>query len=242
MRLKAIVEYDGTRFFGWQVQPDKATVQGEIERALKQVTGDAIRITGCGRTDAGVHALGYAASLDYDGGLKPDRLRIALNSILPRSILIKSLDEAAGTFDARRDALSKLYRYRIIRGRSPLRRGTAWEYSYDLDVVRMRAAADLLLGPHDYAALCEVDDPRDTITVDSIDIQEQEDEIVIDVGGKAFLYKMVRRMVGVATDCGRGKIEPRIIPELFSRTKPVQTITAPANGLVLVEVLYPKEE
>ncbi|MEA3311602.1 MAG: tRNA pseudouridine(38-40) synthase TruA [candidate division WOR-3 bacterium] len=242
MRLKAVVEFDGTDFFGWQVQPDKVTIQGEIENALEQITGEKIRITGAGRTDAGVHALGYVASFVYDGGLTPDRLRIALNSVLPRSIFIKSIEEVPDSFDAKRDAASKLYRYRIIRGRSPLHRGTAWEYSYDLDIERMKLAAALLVGEHDYAALCEVEDPRPSITVDSVDIREEGDEIVIEVRGKSFLYKMVRRMVGVVTECGRGKIEPQIIPELFNRTKPVQTITAPANGLVLVEVLYPKED
>lgn len=242
MRLKAIIEYDGTEFFGWQVQPEQVTVQGEIEKALEQITDKQIRITGAGRTDAGVHALGQVASFDYDNDLAPDRLQIALNSILPRAIFIKSLKQATDSFDALRDALSKLYRYRIIRGRAPLRRAFAWEYHYPLDISRMRAAADQLIGSHDYAALCEVDsDPRKTLTVDSVDIREQEDEITIEVEGRAFLYKMVRRMVGVATECGRGKIEPQIIPKLFSRTKPVQTITAPANGLVLVKVNYPKE-
>jgi tRNA pseudouridine38-40 synthase len=242
MRFKAVIEFDGTDFFGWQVQPDKVTIQGEIENALEQITGEKIRITGAGRTDAGVHALGYVASFVYGGRLTPDRLQIALNSVLPRSIFIKSIEEVSDSFDAKRDAASKLYRYRIIRGRSPLRRGTAWEYSYDLDIERMKLAAALLVGTHDYAALCEVEDPRPSITVDSVDILEEGDEIVIEVRGKSFLYKMVRRMVGVATECGRGKIEPQIIPELFNRTKPVQTITAPANGLVLVEVLYPKED
>ncbi len=242
MRLKAVIEFDGRDFFGWQTQPERATVQGTIERALEQITGDGIRITGCGRTDAGVHALGYVASFVYDDGLTPDRLPIALNSILPRTIFIKSIEEVSDSFDARRDASSKLYRYRIIRGRSPLRRDTAWEYSYDLDIERMKLAAALLVGTHDYAALCEVDDPRHSLTVDSIDILEEGDEIVIDVRGKSFLYKMVRRMVGVATECGRGMIEPQTVLKLFNRAKPVQTITAPANGLVLVKVVYPKED
>jgi tRNA pseudouridine38-40 synthase len=242
MRLKAIIEYDGTGFFGWQVQPERITVQAEIEKALEQITGKQARITGAGRTDAGVHALGQVAFFDYDDDLDPDRLRIALNSILPRAIFVKSLQQVTDSFDALRDALSKLYRYRIIRGRAPLRRAFAWEYQYPLDIHRMRAAADQLVGSHDYAALCEVDsDLRKTLTVDSIDIAEKQDEIIIEVKGKAFLYKMVRRIVGVITECGRGKIEPQIIPQLFSRTKPVQTITAPANGLVLVKVNYPKE-
>jgi len=242
MRLKAVIEFDGTDFFGWQVQPDKVTIQGEIENALEQITGEKIRITGAGRTDAGVHALGYVASFVYDGGLTPDRLQIALNSVLPRSIFIKSIEEVSDSFDAKRDAASKLYRYRIIRARSPLRRATAWEYHYPLDISKMRAAADLLVGEHDYAALCEVDDPRHSLTVDSIDILEEGDEIVIEVRGRSFLYKMVRRMVGVATECGRGKIEPQTVLKLFNRAKPVQTITAPANGLVLVKVVYPKED
>ncbi|MBA7606265.1 tRNA pseudouridine synthase A [subsurface metagenome] len=241
MRLAAVIEYDGTNLFGWQTQPERVTVQGEIEKALRQITGKEIRITGAGRTDAGVHALGQVASFDYKESLPPDRLQIALNSVLPRSIFIKSIEEVSDSFDAKRDAASKLYRYRIIRARSPLRRAAAWEYQYPLDISRMRAAADQLVGSHDYASLCEVDDPRSSLTLDSIDIREEGDEIIIEVKGRSFLYKMVRRMVGVMTECGRGKIEPEIIPQLFSRTKPVQTITAPANGLVLVKVVYPKE-
>jgi tRNA pseudouridine38-40 synthase len=241
MRLRAVIEYDGRDFFGWQTQPERVTIQGEIENALKQITGGEIRITGAGRTDAGVHALGYVASFDYGGELALDRLQIALNSILPRTIFIKSIEEVSDSFDARRDASFKLYRYLIIRGRSPLRRAFAWEYHYPLDISKMRAAAGQLVGTHDYAALCEVEDPRTSITVDSVDVREQGDEIIIEVKGKFFLYKMVRRMVGVMTECGRGKIEPEIIPQLFSRTKPVQTITAPADGLVLVKVVYPKE-
>jgi len=241
MRLAAVIEYDGTGFFGWQVQPDKITVQGAIQEALRLISGREIRIMGAGRTDAGVHALGQVASFDYEGGLDPDRLRLALNSRLPRTIFIRSLKQVADSFDARRDAVSKLYRYRIVRGRSPLRRLTAWEYHYPLDTERMRAAAAALVGAHDYAALCEVADPRTSLLVDSMEVEEVADEIIIEIRARAFLYKMVRRMVGVATECGRGKIEPDTIPALFSRTKPVQTITAPANGLVLVKVSYSKE-
>ncbi len=241
MRLAAVIEYDGTNLFGWQIQPERVTVQGEIENALKQITGEEIRITGAGRTDAGVHALAQVASFDYKESLPPDRLQIALNSVLPRSIFIKSIEEVSDSFDAKRDAASKLYRYRIIRARSPLRRAAAWEYHYPLDISRMRAAADLLVGTHDYAALCEVEDPRPSITVDSVDIREEGDEIIIEVKGRSFLYKMVRRMVGVMTECGRGMIEPQTVLKLLNRAKPVQTITAPANGLVLVKVVYPKE-
>ncbi len=238
MKIKAIIEYDGTGFYGWQFQPDRPTVQDEVEKALRQVTREEIRITGCGRTDAGVHAADYVSSFDYSGELALSRLVVSLNSVLPRAIFIKSLAEAAGSFDARRDASSKLYRYRIIRGRSPLRRTTAWEYHYPLDIARMKSAAQQLLGAHDYAALCEVSDSRQTLTVNSIDITEADDEIIVDIRGKSFLYKMVRRMVGIMTECGRGKIDAEIIPRLFSRTKPVQTITAPANGLTLVGVDY----
>lgn len=238
MRLKAIIEYDGTSFYGWQVQPARNTVQAEIEKGLTKITGEEIRIHGAGRTDAGVHAAAQVASFDYGGRLPTDRLKLALNSLLPRSIYIKGLMQVRASFDARRDALGKLYRYRIIRGRSPLRRRFAWEFHYPLDIQKMKKASEYLVGSRDYAALCEVSEGPESLTVDSINIKEEADEITIDIKAKAFLYKMVRRMVGVATECGRGKIEPEIIPGLFRKDKPVQTITAPANGLVLVKVFY----
>lgn len=238
MRLKAIIEYDGTSFFGWQLQPDKKTVQAEIEKALTKITGEEIRIHGAGRTDAGVHAAAQVASFDYTGELSLNRLKLALNSLLPRSIYIKGLEEVSASFDARRDASGKLYRYRIVRGRSPLRRRYAWEYHYPLDIKRMQKASEYLEGSHDYAALCEVSEGPKSLNVDSMEIDEIADEITIDIKAKSFLYKMVRRMVGIATECGRGKIEPAIILSLFSEAKPVQSITAPANGLVLVEVFY----
>ncbi|NLI97559.1 tRNA pseudouridine(38-40) synthase TruA [bacterium] len=238
MRLKAVIEYLGTNYYGWQVQPDKVTIQGTIEKALLQITCNDIRITGAGRTDAGVHALGQVASFDYTGHLDTYRLRYALNSILDRDIFFRSIEETNPTFDARRDAFSKLYRYRIIRGRSPLRRNTAWEYHFSLNVEKMREAAALLQGTHDYAAFCEAEDPRTSLKVDSIDVSEKFDEVEIDVRARGFLYKMVRRIVGVILDCGRGRIVLETIPKLFSRSKPCQIITAPANGLALIGVDY----
>lgn len=242
MRLKAVIEFDGTGFHGWQFQPDKVTVQGEFERALLEVTGKKISVTGCGRTDAGVHARDFVTSFDYDGTLSLGRLSLALNTLLPRAIFVKKILPVSDSFDARHDALAKVYQYKIIRGRSPLRSRISWEYTFPLALDRMRVAAGLLQGEHNYAALCEVEDSRETLAVDSIEICEEADKIIISITGKSFLYKMVRRMVGIITECGRGKIEPEIIPGLFSRTKPVQTITAPANGLVLAKVLYEKED
>jgi tRNA pseudouridine38-40 synthase len=242
MRLKAVIEYLGTNYYGWQVQPDKVTIQGTIEKALLQITGQDIRVTGAGRTDAGVHALGQVVSFDYTGPLSLNRFKFALNSVLDRDIHFRSIGETYSTFDARRNAISKLYRYRIIRGRSPLRRITAWEYHFTLSTKKMREAAMLLQGTHDYTSLCEADDPRTSLTVDSIEISENDDEIEIDVRARGFLYKMVRRIVGVVADCGRGRIELETIPKLFSRCKPCQIITAPANGLVLIEVCYPQKQ
>jgi len=238
MLLKSIIEYDGTDYYGWQVQPDKVTVQGSIEEALKKITGTEIRIKGAGRTDAGVHAAGQVASFDYSGNLSLKKLLNALNSVLAESIHIKDIDEASPVFDVRRDAVYKRYSYSIVLARSPLRRRTAWEYLYPVDINKMKDAGRKLEGTHDYAALCEVDGKSDEITVDLVEVEQHGDEITIGVQGTGFLYKMVRRMVGIITDCGRGKIESDIIEKLFSRNKPVQTVTAPAQGLTLEEVKY----
>ncbi|MBN2380693.1 tRNA pseudouridine(38-40) synthase TruA [candidate division WOR-3 bacterium] len=232
------VEYDGADFYGWQVQPDKVTVQGKIEEALAQITGKDIRVKGAGRTDAGVHAAGQVATLDYEGKLSLEKLAEALNSVLPESVFIKELIKVSPAFDVRADCLYKLYVYRIVTGKSPLRRRTFWEYPYPLDISRMQVAARALEGTHDYAALCEVDGKSPEITVDSVEVEQHRDEITIRVGGKGFLYKMVRRMAGIIADCGRGKITPEMIESLFSRNKPVQTVTAPAHGLTLEVIKY----
>jgi tRNA pseudouridine38-40 synthase len=182
------------------------------------------------------------ASWEYDGDIPTEKLRTALTSILPQAIYIKSLEEVSDGFHARRDASTKLYRYTILKGRSPLRSQMVWELDYRLDIEKMRQAAGMLEGEHDYAALCMVDDPRTTIRVDSVTVEEYGQEIIIDVRGPAFLYKMVRRMVGIIAECGRGKLEPGDMGRLFGKDNRIQTVTAPARGLVLVEVKYEKKE
>ncbi len=240
MKLKMIIEYDGSAFFGWQLQPDKLTVQGEIEAALFQITGNRIRITGAGRTDTGVHAIGQVADFEYFGNMKLTSLQKAINSISSPALYVKSIEPVSDSFDARRDAILKHYRYQIVIARSPYRSPRVWEYLYQLNVSRMDDAAIQLTGSHNYGEFCRIGDAK-ILTVDSIRLEKSGDEITIDVKGRGFLYKMVRRIVGVITDCGRGKIDIGDIPQLFSSANAFQTITAPAKGLVLVKVYYQKD-
>lgn len=234
--IRIDIEYDGTEYSGWQYQPDKRTVQGAIEKALKRISERDIRITGAGRTDAGVHALCQVANFKLDKNIPVEELKRALNSLLPRDIFIKRAIEVSVDFDARYDTKSKIYEYRILPGRSPLRRRYAWELSYRLDYKRMERAKKIFLGKKDYGFFCELQESA-IVDVKGIKLTKQGDEIILRIEANRFLYKMIRRIMGALVDMGRGKIEVEDIVRSFGRD-PNPFTTAPANGLILVEVKY----
>lgn len=234
--IRIDIEYDGTEYSGWQYQPDKSTIQGTIEMALKRIFKQDIRITGAGRTDAGVHALCQVANFKIDKNIPLEKLQRALNSLLPRDIFIKKVIEVSMDFNARYDAKSKIYEYRILQGKSPLRRRYAWELSYKLNYKRMEGVKEIFLGKKDYGFFCELSDSA-MVDVKGMRLTKKEDEIILRIEANRFLYKMVRRIVGALVDMGRGKIEPEDIVRSFDK-EPNPFITAPANGLTLVEVKY----
>jgi len=243
------MEYDGADFAGWQFQPGRRTVQGVLETALAAALGARVPVVAAGRTDAGVHALGqvvsFIASTDLDAGT----LRRALDARLPPDAALLSLEEAPAGFHATRDAVSKVYRYSVLAGRvrRPLLRRAAWRIPRPLDAARMRAAAALLLGRHDFRSFRTNPGPgaegKGTVrTVHRIDVRRRGPLLVIEVEGDGFLYNMVRTMAGTLVEVGRGRWEPERAGEILAaRDRAAAGPTAPPEGLVLVSVSYGEE-
>jgi tRNA pseudouridine38-40 synthase len=242
MRLKLTIEYAGTRYSGWQVQQNARTVQGEIERAVRDATGaDRFELYGSGRTDAGVHALGQVAHLDVRTQLPPETLRRRINETLPSDINVLRVDTVGARFHARHDAVARSYIYQVARRRTAFAKPFVWWVKDDCEVERMRTAARAFVGFHDFRAFSD-DDPRaksTTVQVDAFDVHEDEDLIVLHVEASHFLWKMVRRLVGVLVEVGRGQIATDDVAALFDAdSRSIAPLTAPASGLFLERVYY----
>ena len=241
-RYKLTIEYAGTRYSGWQKQVNARTVQGEIERAIAEVTGErAFEFQGSGRTDAGVHALRQVAHLELRKPLPPETLRRRINDELPADINILTIDGAPHRFHARHAAVARSYVYQISRRRSAFAKPFVWWVKEPLDLARMRAAAEHFAGMHDFRSFSD-DDPEEKSTevlVEDIAIAEAGDLILVRIGGSHFIWKMVRRMVGVLVEIGRGGMEVNAIETLLtSETGTPARLTAPASGLFLERVFY----
>lgn len=244
---KLVIAYDGAAYLGWQVQATGSTVQGALETALKEVTGESIRATASGRTDSGVHALGQVVSFESATELSPDTLVRALNSKLPFDIRVLTAEHAPDGFHAIRDAVSKRYRYFIQDGgvRDPFIRGWCWYLPQKLDDWNMQDAATELLGEHDFATYQSAGSPRSTTVRTILDFKVERqvgqlcEPIVIEVESNGFLYNMVRNLVGTLAEVGLDKQEvswPKSI--LAAKDRKVAGPTAPAQGLFLVSVEY----
>lgn len=243
--FRLVIEYDGTEFEGWQLQPGGArTVQGAIEAALARVVGAAVGVHGAGRTDAGVHALGQVANVHLDTALDPATLRDALNAGLPRDVAVREVALAPEAFHARRDARAKHYAYRLWTGavRSPLRDRMSLWVRRPLDLAAMRAAAAGLVGTHDFtsfrAAGSSVATSVRTLHAVTID-GAAGGEVVLRFEGSGFLRHMVRNLVGTLLEVGRARRAPQEMAALLAvgdRTRAGPT--APARGLVLERVDY----
>jgi tRNA pseudouridine38-40 synthase len=242
--FKLTIEYDGSDYFGWQRQTDPNTIQGTIENALHSLTGDSITLTGSGRTDSGVHALGQVASFRADTHLAPGDIHRALNALLPDDIVILSCDEMPGAFHARFDAVSKCYRYCLLNRPLPaaLGRQYAWHIRKPLDTAAMRSALVHLEGTHNFKAFEGAGSPRaDSIrTVHRAELVSRNgDRIDFEIGGNGFLRHMVRNIVGTLVDIGLGKITPDDLASIRDgEDRGKAGITAPAHGLFLVNVNY----
>jgi tRNA pseudouridine38-40 synthase len=236
--LKLTIEFDGASYAGWQFQPDRPTVQGDIESALNRVVSRAVTVYGCGRTDAGVSARRYVANFHTDSSLPPERLRAALNHFLPEDITVHSVEQEGPDFHARFSAKRKKYVYRILRAASPLRRRHAWEHSYPLDIERLRKAARLFEGRRDFRPFCQTRGTSGVCTVESVLVKAARDELTITVRGDRFLYKMVRRIVGALVACGSGRLTQKDIRAALVGKHCRPFTTAPAHGLLLDSVEY----
>jgi tRNA pseudouridine38-40 synthase len=236
--LKLVVEFDGTKYAGWQYQPRHQTVQGAIESAVGKILQQKVTVYGCGRTDAGVSARAYVANVHLDSLLSVERMKLAFNHFLPEDILVTSVEDKKPGFHARHSALGKTYVYRIVRRRSPLRRRHAWEFWFKLDVEKMRKAARLFEGARDFRAFCQTRDENGTCHVRHVRVAASDDEVLVTVDGDRFLYKMVRRIVGALVACGSGRLTQKDIRAALAGKPFAPFQTAPAHGLLLDSVEY----
>jgi tRNA pseudouridine38-40 synthase len=245
-RFRIALEYDGTDFAGFQLQPDARSVQGVVEAAIREITREERRVYPAGRTDAGVHARGQVAHFDSDTRLGPSDLRRGLNAVLPRDVAVLALAEAAPDFDARRDARAKLYVYRILNRPepSPLRARTHLHLRAPLDVAAMAAGAKSLLGSHDFSAFRGAPGgaPEDEITrrsLDRLDVESRGDEVWLSAEGKSFLRHMVRNIAGTLIDVGQGRRAPEEVAQILESCDRARAgATAAAHGLCLERVTY----
>ena len=245
-RIKIGITYDGTDYHGWQVQPGLATIQGVLEQVISGIEGRPVQVAGSGRTDAGVHAIGQVAAFSIANPIPVANLRRAVNRLLPRDIRVLSVEEAAADFHPRFQAKRKTYEYRIFRGEtcSPFERRYVYHHPYPLAVDEMIAAAPLLEGEHDFTAFA-ASDARDDLesskvrTIYCSRLVLEGERLIYRVMGSGFLKHMVRNIVGVLLEVGKGNLDRA---GFLARLQPGCAIpagpTAPARGLFLESVEY----
>lgn len=243
MRIKLIISYDGTRYGGWQLQKNAPSIQGELENVLKTLTGKRIVVQSAGRTDAGVHALGQTAHFDYSGSIPPQKLPFVFNSMLPKDIRVTGAWEVSDDFHARYDAKGKRYIYTIYNSphSSALLYNRTMHVPQALEFQKMRAAAQYIIGTHDFKAFCAAGSyVKSTVrTVSRLEIAEELPLIRIIIEGNGFLYNMVRIIAGTLIQVGIGKLEPEALAQIIQRrSRAAAGFTAPAQGLMLDEVFY----
>jgi tRNA pseudouridine38-40 synthase len=241
-RFKLTLEYEGTRYRGWQIQKNARTVAGEISEVVRRVSGRRdFELYGSGRTDAGVHALAQVAHLDLNTPLAPERLVYALNDELPADIGVLRAERVGRRFHARHDAVGRSYLYQVSRRRTALGKPFVWWVKDALDAAAMREAARAFEGLHDYRFFADVrDEEEGRVKVEPLEIEERGSLILVRVRGSHFLWKMVRRMVGVLVEVGRGGLAPAQVAGLFRGASALPaSLTAPPSGLFLERVFYP---
>jgi tRNA pseudouridine38-40 synthase len=243
-RYRLTLEYDGAPFFGWQRQDNGPSVQGALEDAIEKLSGERVTVTGAGRTDAGVHAMGQVAHFDLIKQFEPGKVRDALNYYLrPDPVVVLDADAVDGEFHARFSATARHYLFRILNRRSPpvLEEGRVWHISPKLDAEAMHAAAQFLVGQHDFttfrAAECQAQSPVKTL--DRLDVSRRADEIHIEASARSFLHHQIRSFAGTLKLVGEGKWVPRDVADALAakeraRCGPV----SPPDGLYLVRVDY----
>ena len=239
-RVMLTVAYDGTAYHGWQIQPNGETIEGILNRCLSETLGEKIEVIGASRTDSGVHAMGNIAVFDTDSPIPADKISYALNQRLPEDIKIQKSEEVASDFHPRHCESRKTYEYRIYCAPFPMPVKRLYaHYTYiPMDVERMRRGASYLVGKHDFKSFCSAEAQVETTVrqVDSVEIVQEGQEIVIRVAGRGFLYNMVRIIAGTLMEVGRGHIAPEEVKTILeAKDRQAAGPTAPACGLTLVK-------
>ncbi|MEP9408819.1 tRNA pseudouridine(38-40) synthase TruA [Peribacillus frigoritolerans] len=243
-KYKCVIAYDGTDFAGYQVQPEKRTIQSEFEAVLAQMhKGTIIKVTASGRTDSGVHAKGQVLHFESPLTFPTENWIKAFSALLPTDIIVLEVDIVPDDFHARFHTTGKEYRYIVARSklRDPFKRNYAYHYPYALNVEAMREAISHLIGTHDFTSFCSaktevVDKVR---TINEMDFEESDDFLVFRFVGEGFLYNMVRILVGTLLDVGSGKMSPHDMSGILdNKDRSFAGKTAPAQGLYLWKVFY----
>ncbi len=245
-RFKITLEYDGTKFYGWQYQRNHPTIMGKIMEACEHVFGtNDFELYGSGRTDSGVHALAQVAHLDVRTTLQPHIIRMKLNDELPAAINILNVETAPNRFHARYDAVARSYVYHISTRRTAFGKNNCWWIKDKLNVVAMADAAMAMEGFKDFQSFGSAEDEESStkVEIEWVRVYEMDHSIIVHIVGSHFLWKMVRRMIGVLVEVGRGNISPKEVESLFIKKSDLPAkLTAPPAGLYLDRVYYQGEE
>ncbi|MBI2842787.1 MAG: tRNA pseudouridine(38-40) synthase TruA [Armatimonadetes bacterium] len=241
--IKVVIEYDGTDYFGFQRQPGRRTIQGEIERALTKITKKPVKVVGAGRTDAGVHALGQVISFKTGGTIPTEKIAVAMNSLLPKDIVAGDAREVPPEFHARYSAKSRAYKYIVLNRKHPSAffGRFSWYVPGALNLAAMRRGAKYLVGTHDFTSFSAADTDRSgrIREVKGLLIRRCDEFVTFDLEANAFLHSMARIMVGTLVEVGQGRRRAAEIGEVLeSKDRRLAGRTAPPQGLALVEVTY----
>jgi tRNA pseudouridine38-40 synthase len=243
VNIKVVLEYDGSGFAGWQQQAHGRTVEAELKRALRAITGQDHKVYAAGRTDAGAHAEGQVVSFQTDGRISARRLVAALNAKLPADVAVLSAEEMPDEFHARYSARWRRYRYRYLDrpSRPALERGRCWQIRGPLDVDAMSQAAKALVGRHDWSSYCSASEPADARVREmrSARVTRHGNVVELELVAEGFLRGLARSIAGALAEVGRGRRPPEWVGEVLSaRDRRKAAKTAPAGGLTLMEVIY----
>lgn len=242
--IRLLIEYDGTNYLGWQVQPKGLTIQGILEEKIALLTGQPVQLFGSGRTDSGVHALGQVAHFKTQNQMDIPTIQRALNSLLPQDIVVRKAEEVGEGFHARKHSKSKIYEYRILNRnlRSAFHRRYVWHIPQKLNLAEMKKATQSLIGDHDFSAFRTVGSPTRTTVrrVIRAEWKRGRDGLIrFEIEANGFLKQMVRSIIGTLVEIGRGKMKAEDLRKILnSRDRREAGPTAPAQGLFLKEVRY----